>query len=86
MAADTAQKMKFSIKDFFNKCNQIGFSNFALYRSSLRGVLYKKDVLINFVKFTGKHLYQSLFLNNRVATQPEIQGNQGKVREFDFGL
>ena len=25
------------------------------------GVLYKKGVLKNFTKFTGKHLYQSLF-------------------------
>ena len=26
-------------------------------------VLYKKDVLKNFTKFTGKHLCQSLFFN-----------------------
>ena len=30
-------------------------------------VFYKKGVLINFAKFTGKHLYQSLFFN-KVAT------------------
>ena len=30
-------------------------------------VFYKKVVLINFAKFKGKHLYQSLFFN-KVAT------------------
>ena len=32
-------------------------------RSSHPKVFCKKDVLRNFPKFTGKHLYQSLFLN-----------------------
>ena len=31
--------------------------------AAIRGVLYKKSVLKNFPKFTGKHLYQSLFFN-----------------------
>ena len=30
-------------------------------------VLYKKGVLRNFTKFTGKHLYQSLFFNELQA-------------------
>ena len=32
-------------------------------RSSLPEVFFKKGVLRNFTKFTGKHLYQSLFFN-----------------------
>ena len=33
------------------------------YRSSRPGVFYKKGVLINFAKFTGKYLCQDLFFN-----------------------
>ena len=36
-----------------------------LRRISLLEVLCKKDVLINFAKFTGKHLFQSLFFNKK---------------------
>ena len=35
----------------------------ALWRSSRPEVFRKKDVHRNFVKFTGKHLCQSLFFN-----------------------
>ena len=38
------------------------------FRSSRPEVLYKKGVLRNFAKFTGKHLCQSLFFN-KVAGQ-----------------
>ena len=38
-----------------------------LKKQSPRGVLLKKDVLINFAKFTGKHLCQNLSLNKREA-------------------
>ena len=38
-------------------------------RSSLPEVFCKKSILRNFTKFTGKHLYQSLFFN-KVAGQP----------------
>ena len=34
-----------------------------IFRSSRPEVLYKKGVLRNFAKFTGKHLCQSLFFN-----------------------
>ena len=34
-----------------------------LFRSSRADVFYKKAVLRNFTKFTGKHLCQSLFFN-----------------------
>ena len=33
------------------------------YRSSWQRCSVRKDVLINFAKFTGKHLCQSLFFN-----------------------
>ena len=36
---------------------------YALPRSSRPEVFRKESVLINFAKFTGKHLCQSLFLN-----------------------
>ena len=37
-------------------------------RSSRPGVFFKKGILRNFAKFTGKHLCQSLFFN-KVAYQ-----------------
>ena len=39
------------------------------FRSSHPEVLRKKDVLKNFAKFTGKHLYQSLFFNKVASLQ-----------------
>ena len=33
-------------------------------------VFYKKGVLRNFAKFTGKHLYQSLFFNKVAGLSP----------------
>ena len=41
----------------------------SLNRSSRKEVFCKKGVLRNFAKFTGKHLYQSLFFN-KVAGKP----------------
>ena len=38
-----------------------------LSEAATGGVLYKK-VLLKFAKFTGKHLYQSLFLNKFAGT------------------
>ena len=38
-----------------------------IFRSSRREVFCKKSVLVNFAKFTGKHLCQSLFCNKVVA-------------------
>ena len=40
-----------------------------LFRSSRLEVFCKKGVLGNFVKFTGKHLYQSLFFNKEALAQ-----------------
>ena len=39
-------------------------------RSSSPGVLCKKSVFRNFAKFTGKHLYQSLFFNKVAGLNP----------------
>ena len=101
----TAQKTKFSIKDFFSKCDKIRWKlriwshllkkslmeNFifcaviqeyvdhiknlaSVYlrqcRSSRPEVFCKKGVLRNFVKFTGKHLCQSLFFNKLAGLRP----------------
>ena len=38
------------------------FTNLGKFRSSRPQVFYKKGVLKNLAKFTGKHLCQSLFL------------------------
>ena len=40
------------------------------YRSSPPEVFCKKGVLRNFVKFTGKYLFQSLFLNKVAGLMP----------------
>ena len=40
------------------------------FKSSHLQVFYKKDVLKNFAKFTGKHLSQSLFLNKVAGLRP----------------
>ena len=41
-----------------------------IYRSSRREVFCKKGVLRNFTKFTGKHLFQSLFFNKVAGLRP----------------
>ena len=40
------------------------------YRSSYPEVFCKKGVLGNFAKFTGKHLWQSLFFNEVAGLRP----------------
>ena len=47
------------------------FSNFFLIRSSHQRYSMKKGVLRNFTKFTGKHLFQSLFFNKAADLRPE---------------
>ena len=55
----TAQKMKFSIKDFFSKCDQIR------RKLGIWSHLLKKSLMENFfvqcvsAKLTGKHMYQN---------------------------
>ena len=49
---------EFSVLDYIERL----FFN-GLFRSSPQEVFYKKDVLKNFAKYTGKHLCQRLFFN-----------------------
>ena len=44
------------------------YIGYNLYRSSHQRCSMKKGVLRNFAKFTGKHLYQSLFLTKLQAS------------------
>ena len=44
---------------------------FLLDRISERRCSVEKDVLRNFAKFTGKHLFQSLFFNKVASLRPE---------------
>ena len=44
--------------------------NIALTEAATGSVLYKKNVLENFAKFTGKHLYQSLFFTDLTRLFP----------------
>ena len=44
------------------------------FRSSHPEVFCKKGVLSNFAKFTGKHLCQSLFLNEVAGLRPRTSG------------
>ena len=46
------------------------FSCFEVFRRSRPEVLYKKGVLTDFAKFTGKHLCHSLFFNKVTALKP----------------
>ena len=47
------------------------FPAHSMLRSSRPGVFCKKGVLRNFIKFTGKYLCQSLFLNKFAGLRPE---------------
>ena len=51
---------------FFTRLNLIVFSPYRRIRSE---VFYKKCVLRNFTKFTGKHLCQSLFFRKETLAQ-----------------
>ena len=43
---------------------------YIIYREAATEVFYKKGVLKNFSKFTGKHLRQSLFFDNVAGLRP----------------
>ena len=45
-------------------------------------VFYKKGVLKNFTKFTGKHLYQSLFLIKLQASDLQLYGKETLAQVF----
>ena len=48
----------------------ISLYRYSDFRSSRPEVFYKKGVLRNFIKFTGKHLCQSLFFNKGAGLRP----------------
>ena len=50
----------------------VNISSYNIFRSSRRGAFYKKGVLRNFTKLTGKHLFQSLFFNKNAGLRPAI--------------
>ena len=52
--------------------------------ATTRGVLCKKAVLRNFLKFTGKHLCQNLFFNKVACLRPGLQLYQ--KRDSDTGV
>ena len=52
----------------WRNCNVV--SMLTLYRSSRPGVFFKKVILRNFAKFTGKHLCQSFFFNKVTGLRP----------------
>ena len=51
------------LKPIIKLIKPITIHHFCRGRSSRPDVFFKKGVLINFVKFTGKHQCQSLFFN-----------------------
>ena len=57
---------------FFPMLRQCEADNFNVYYvfSNCLTKICKKDVFRNFAKFTGKHLYQSLFFNKVVGLRP----------------
>ena len=63
--------MSFPINNIIHTCKGIFFlssdrcqiNSFYHFRSCRREVFYRKGVLRNFAKFTGKHLCQSLFFH-----------------------
>ena len=57
-------KTKILRKAISNKLANITGMQIMLYRNSHRRCSLKKDVFNDFAKFTGKHLCQSLSLNN----------------------
>ena len=63
------KKLNSAIPDLNYGVNQPFYKISTMYRSSRPEVFCKKGVLRNFAKFTGKHLFQSLFFN-KVAGRP----------------
>ena len=56
---------------FLLRVNTFGVKIRSVFRSSRSEVFCKKCVLINFAKFTGKHLCQILFFNKVAGLRPE---------------
>ena len=60
MSAENLQNHHSSIKSNY-LTDIMELLSFPMYRSSRLDVFYEKGVLKNSAKFTGKHLYRSLF-------------------------
>ena len=61
--------------------------HFSKFRSSHLEVLCKKGVIINFVKFTGKHLCQRLFFNNVSGLRPAtFLEKESLIQVFSHGF
>ena len=61
--------------------------HFSKFRSSHLEVLCKKGVIINFVKFTGKHLCQRLFFNNVSGLRPAtFLKKESLIQVFSHGF
>ena len=53
----------------FEKYYQVKLQQININRGSRQEVFYKRGVLKNFAKFTGKHLCQSLFIKKETLAQ-----------------
>ena len=56
--------------NFSSNITPRNFNELTLFRSSRSEVIFKKRVLRNFTKFTGKHLCQKLFFNKFEGLMP----------------
>ena len=71
----TKKKMTFALNHkTYSMNHSLHISHYFLFHdqdilpeAATRGVLWKKGVLRNFTKFTGKHLFHSLFFNKVVG-------------------
>ena len=57
---------------FLERYKRDSRQNIFLFKSSLSQMFIKKGLLKNFLKFTGKHLYSSLYLKNLLASSLQL--------------
>ena len=81
-------KLSASVIDTFTKLVSLSLSFFLLMsiRSSRPDVFYKKGVLRNFAKLTGKHLCQSLFFNKVVGLACNLIKEETLAQVFSCGF
>ena len=65
----TAQKMKFSIKDFFSECNQVR-SFLRIWSNSLKKSLMKDFILVQWSGHYSLNCIQSINISNKIITYP----------------
>ena len=66
----TAPDNAFLLAGSFSVDHISSFHHRWFYRSSLPDVFFKKGVLRNYTKFTGKHMCQSLYFNKVAGLRP----------------